>query len=50
MVEREELMIIRKVYLNDCMPTIGAMFPQREDNENVRIMYILTEIMEIYDY
>ncbi|CAI6375950.1 unnamed protein product [Macrosiphum euphorbiae] len=34
MVEREELMIIRKVYLNDCMPTIGAMFPQREDDEN----------------
>lgn len=35
MVEREELMIVRKVYLNNCLPTIGAMFPQREDTENV---------------
>uniref|UniRef100_A0A2S2PJQ8 X-ray repair cross-complementing protein 5 n=1 Tax=Schizaphis graminum TaxID=13262 RepID=A0A2S2PJQ8_SCHGA len=34
MVKREELMIIRKVYLNNCLPTIGAIFPQREDTEN----------------
>jgi len=35
MVEREELMIIRKVYSNNSLPTIGAIFPQREDAENV---------------
>jgi len=35
MVEREELMIVRKIYLNNCLPTIGAMFPQREDSENI---------------
>lgn len=35
MVEREELMIVRKVYLNNCLPTIGVMFPQREDTEDV---------------
>jgi len=35
MVEREELMIVRKVYLNNCLPTICAMFPQREDTEHV---------------
>ncbi|KAF0760985.1 X-ray repair cross-complementing protein 5-like isoform X3 [Aphis craccivora] len=35
MVEREELMIVRKVYSNNCLPTIGVMFPQKEDTENI---------------
>lgn len=35
MVDREEIMIVRKVYTMNCMPSIGAMFPQSEDNENV---------------
>ncbi|XP_025192317.1 X-ray repair cross-complementing protein 5-like isoform X2 [Melanaphis sacchari] len=34
MVEREELMIIKKIYSNNCLPNIGVMFPQREDTEN----------------
>lgn len=39
MVEREEIMIVRKVYMANCMPNIGAMFPQTEDDENV--VYII---------
>jgi len=35
MVEREEVMIVRKVYTANCMPYIGAMFPESDDNENV---------------
>ncbi|VVC41107.1 Ku70/Ku80, N-terminal alpha/beta,SPOC-like, C-terminal domain,Ku70/Ku80 C-terminal arm,von Willebrand [Cinara cedri] len=34
MVEREEIMIVRKVYCANSMPNIGAMFPQTEDDEN----------------
>lgn len=37
MVEREEVMIVRKVYSANTLPNIGAMFPQNEDNENVCI-------------
>lgn len=48
MVEREELMIVRKVYSNNSLPNIGAMFPQREDDEKVCILYILTRIHCLY--
>lgn len=41
MVEREEVMIVRKVYQLNSMPNIGAMFPQSEDNENVCLSFIL---------
>lgn len=47
MVEREEIMIVRKVYQMNCMPNIGAMFPQSEDDENVCtiILYLTMIIM-----
>lgn len=35
MVDREEIMIVRKVYMLNCMPNISAMFPQTEDDKNV---------------
>lgn len=35
MVEREEIMVVRKVYSNNALPNIGAMFPRNEDHENV---------------
>jgi len=35
MVEREEIMVVRKVYSVNTLPNIGALFPQNEDNENV---------------
>jgi len=38
MVEREEIMIVRKVYSVNTLPNIGALFPQNEDNENVCIL------------
>lgn len=45
MVEREEIMIVRKVYLMNSMPNIGAMFPQSEDNENVCIIIVINNIL-----
>lgn len=38
MVEREEIMVVRKVYQANSLPTIGAMFPQIKDDENVCII------------
>lgn len=37
MVEREEVMIARKVYQINSMPSVGAMFPQSENDKNVCI-------------
>lgn len=47
MVEREEIMIVRKVYMANSLPTIGAMFPQIEDDENVCII-IMRDTYFIY--
>lgn len=41
MVQREEVMIVRKVYMMNCMPIIGAMFPQSEESENVCTILIM---------
>lgn len=38
MVEMEVVMIVRKVYMMNCMPNIGVMFPQSDDGENVCII------------
>lgn len=35
MVEREEIMIVRKIYVANSLPNIGAMFPQSEGDEKV---------------
>jgi len=37
MVEREEVMLVRKVDLFINLLNIGALFPQKEDNEKVCI-------------
>lgn len=37
MVEKEEVMLVRKVDLNINLSNIGALFPQKEDNEEVCI-------------
>lgn len=49
MVEREEIMIVRKVYLMNSMPNIGAMFPQSEDDENVCIIIIINNILNYHN-
>lgn len=38
MIQRKDVMIVRKVYMANTCPNIGAMFPQTEDNENVHIL------------
>jgi hypothetical protein len=40
MIDREKIMIVRKVYMSNCMPNISAMFPQTEDDKNVSKIYI----------
>lgn len=48
MVEREEIMIVRKIYIANSLPSIGAMFPQSEDDENVNIVILkVLHIIEI---
>lgn len=48
MVEREEIMIVRKVYMANCLPNIGAMFPQCEEDEKVCIIIYCIFINIIY--
>ncbi|XP_022177916.1 X-ray repair cross-complementing protein 5-like isoform X2 [Myzus persicae] len=47
MVEKEEVMLVRKVDLNINLSNIGALFPQKEDNEEffvyVNIPYVESE-------
>jgi len=38
MIDREKIMIVRKVYMSNCMPNISAMFPQTEDDKNFFVL------------